>query len=151
MTRHLALLITVGLVVAASAPKAQERETPSDSERVILAGCANGRTFITVAIEGGEIVRSGIGGGRRFRLSGPGRVLDAIKARKGRVVEITGLVRKSALGDPGGISIAGGRIRIGGRQPQTSIATDPARDPAYTQAVLDVEGWQARSEPCPER
>lgn len=139
------------LLLTAIPGAAQEKPVPNDSERLILTGCVNGRTFITTAIEEGDTARSAMTEGRRFRLSGSGDVLDAIKARKGRVVEITGLVRKSALSGPGGISIAGGRIRIGGRQPQTSIAMDPARDPAYTQAVLDVEGWTARTEPCPGR
>lgn len=148
-TRH-ALVASV-LAWSVVAVSAQERKVPKDSERLILSGCVNGRTFITAAAEEGETNRSGMEEGRRFRLGGSGKLLDEINARKGRRVEITGLVRKSQLGGPGGISIAGGRIRIGGRQPQTSIATDPARDPAYNQAVLDVEGWRALAEPCPSR
>ena len=151
MTGHTGRLSILLALACAIAAVAQERDIPADSERLILSGCVNGRTFITAATEEGDRIRSGLAEGRRFRLGGPGKILDDIKARKGRMVEITGLVRKSQLGGPGGISIAGGRIRIGGRQPQTSIARDPARDPAYTQAVLDVEGWRALAEPCPAR
>ena len=108
------------------------------------------RAFISASSAEHEAIRSGIAEGRRFRLSGPEKILDEIKARKGRMIEVTGLVRKSQVEDPGGIKIAGGRIRIGGRAPQSPMA-DPTRDPAYNQVVLDVEGWRPLAESCSAR
>lgn len=143
--------IVPALLASALAQEPQERSVPKDSDRLTLTGCVNNRTFITASTPEHESSGSSIGEGRRFRLAGPGKMLDDIKARKGRMVQITGLVKKSAVSGPGGIAIAGGRVRIGGRQPQTSIATDPTRDPAYNQAVLDVEGWNQLADPCPTR
>ena len=119
---------------------AQEKPVPSDSEQISLAGCVKGRTF-TVA-EGPEhehrlVV---VAPGRRFRLAGPKETLDALKRREGQLLEVTGLVRKAAL-TQSGIPIAGGRIRIGGSVPRQPIH-DPARDPAYNQAVMDVSAWR---------
>ena len=147
MTLAVRVLAVLVLMVPAIAA-AQEREPPKDSERLVITGCVNNRTLISASTAEHESIKSGVAEGRRFRLAGPGKVLDEIKARKGRMVEITGLVKKSDVAGPGGIKIAGGRIRIGGQQPQTSIASDPTRDPAYNQVVLDVEGWRPLAEPC---
>ena len=65
--------------------------------------------------------------GRRFRLSGPKDVLNDIKKREGRMIEVTGLVRKAALKGPGGIAIAGGRVRIGAGLPQSPTGDPRAR------------------------
>jgi hypothetical protein len=147
MTMHVRML-TILLVAATAAIAAQEREPPKDSERLRITGCVNNRTLIAASTAERETAGEGVQDGRRFRLSGPGKLLDEIKARKGRMVEITGLVKKSDVAGPGGIQVAGGRIRIGGQRPQTSIASDPAHDPSYNQVVLDVEGWRPLAEPC---
>ncbi len=60
------------------------------------------------------------------------------------MVEITGLVRKADMAGPGGISLLGGRVRIGGTAPR-----DAVRDPMYSQVVIDVEGYQLLSDGCP--
>ena len=132
----------VGLVCA------QERPVPSDSARVAIPGCAKGRTFIVASTPEHEPTRSDIAPGRRFRLSGPKDVLEDIKKHEGRLIEVTGLVRKNALKGPGGIGIAGGRVRIGAGVPQS-----PTGDPAHTvtgyeQPVLDIEGWRQLGENC---
>ena len=137
------------LVLALAAPyqaTAQERPIPSDSNRITIAGCAKDRAFVVGVPEGREVVASGIQPGRRFRLSGPRQVLDDIRKREGSMVEITGLVRKSDMAGPGGVSILGGRVRIGGATPR-----DPVRDPMYNQVVIDVEGYQLLPDPCPTR
>jgi hypothetical protein len=141
-------LLTILVLAAPAFAGAQEREPPKDSERLTITGCVNNRTLIAASTAEHETIKSGVSEGRRFRLAGPGKMLDEIKARKGRMVEITGLVKKSDVAGPGGIKIAGGRIRSGGQRPQTSIASDPTRDPAYNQVVLDVEGWRALAESC---
>lgn len=137
-----ALLILLATTTAA----AQERPVPSDSSRITIPGCARDRAFIVAQPEGHEISATGIQPGRRFRLSGPRRMLDDIRRREATMVEITGLVRKSDLAGPGGLRIFGGRVRIGGALPR-----DPVRDPMYNQIVIDVEGFQLLPDPCPGR
>ena len=139
----------VSLVLALAAPQpasAQERPIPSDSNRITIAGCARDRAFVVGIPEGREVTQSGVQPGRRFRMSGPRQVLDDIRKREGSMVEITGLVRKSDMAGPGGVSILGGRVRIGGATPR-----DPMRDPMYNQVVIDVEGYQLLPDPCPTR
>lgn len=139
-------LSVVMMLVAAISAAAQERPVPSDSSRITIAGCARDRAFIVGEPASREVRPTGIQPGRRFRLSGPRAVLDDIKKREATMVEITGLVKKSDLAGPGGISLLGGRVRIGG-----APARDPVRDPMYNQVVMDVESFQVLPDPCPAR
>ena len=134
------------LLAVAHLAAAQERPIPSDSARISIAGCANGRTFIVDEPAGREITATGIQPGRRFRLSGPRSVLDDIRKREGTMVEITGLVRKSDVAGPGGLTMLGGRVRIGGTAPRGAV-----RDPMYNQVVIDVEGFQLLPDGCRAR
>jgi hypothetical protein len=140
-------LIGVFVALAAAHPAAgQERPVPNDSTRISLTGCARDRAFVVGTPVGREVTATEIQPGRRFRLSGPRRVLDDIKRRERSMVEITGLVRKADMAGPGGVTILGGRVRIGGATPR-----DPVRDPMYNQVVIDVEGYQLLPDQCPDR
>lgn len=134
------------LLIAAAGAAAQERPVPGDSSRITIAGCARDRAFVVATPDGREIGAAAVQAGRRFRLSGPRAVLNDIRRRESTMVEITGLVRKSDLGGPGGLRMFGGRVRIGGAMPR-----DPVRDPMYNQTVIDVEGFQLLPDPCPAR
>ncbi|NOT26987.1 MAG: hypothetical protein HOP16_12885 [Acidobacteria bacterium] len=125
---------------------AQERPVPGDSSRIIIAGCARDRAFVVGIPEGREVTQSDIQPGRRFRLSGPRQILNDIKRRELSMIEVTGLVRKSDMAGPGGVTFMGGRIRIGGTAPR-----DAVRDPMYNQVVIDVEGYQLLPDACPSR
>lgn len=141
-----ALVSVVLLLAVADLSAAQERPVPSDSTRMTIPGCARDRVFIVDAPQGREVGATGIHPGRRFRMAGPRNVLDDIKKREGTMVEITGLVRKADVAGPGGLTILGGRVRIGGTAPR-----DAARDPMYNQIVIDVEGFQLLPDRCPTR
>ena len=137
-----AVFSVVGIV------RAQERPVPGDSARVAIPGCAKGRAFVVAETPEHEPTQVDIAPGRRFRLSGPKEILDDIKKYEGRLIEVTGLVRKAALKGPGGIGLAGGRVRIGGGAPVSGTG-DPTRNlQGYEQPVLDVEGWRQLGENC---
>jgi hypothetical protein len=142
-------LMSAALVMLCSLPLvAQDREVPKDSARLVLQGCARGRTFIAGPRSEHSPGSLEIEPGRRFRLNGPKKILDEIRKREATMVEVTGLVRKSQVAGPGGIAIAGGRIRIGGALPQDR---NPTRNPAYNEVVIDLEGWRSLSDACPDR
>jgi len=146
------LLPAVVLLASTALVPAQEREVPKDSTRITIPGCVKGRTFTITQREGHEPTSADLRPGRRFRLSGPRSVLNDIEKREGTMVEVTGLVRKAELGGPGGVTIAGGRIRIGGGSPQDPLLGG-GRSPSgvATDAVLDIEGWTNLLESCPSR
>jgi hypothetical protein len=147
--KHFLLAVFVAAAGSSASLQEQERQVPKDSARISIQGCAKGRTFIVGPRSEHSPGNLEIEPGRRFRLNGPGKILDEIKKREGTMVEVTGLVRKGQLGGPGGVSIAGGRIRIGGALPQAG--NDPTRNAAYNEVVIDVEGWRSLPESCPAR
>ena len=147
------LLLLTGIVAVASTgllTAQEERKVPKDSERVSIRGCARDRTFIVGARSEDQPGTLDVAPGRRFRLNGPKKILDDIKARERTPIEVTGLIRKSDVNPPQGIPVLGGRVRIGGAVPRDPIS-DPARDPAYNQAVIDVESWRAVAGECSGR
>jgi hypothetical protein len=127
---------------------AQERPVPSDSARVAIPGCVKGTAFIVTKAPENQPTQGNIAPGRRFRLSGPKDVLKDIKKHEGRLIEVTGLIRKNDLKGPGGIGVAGGRVRIGAGVPQSPTGDPSHALTGYDQPVLDVEGWRQLDENC---
>jgi hypothetical protein len=145
-------LLAAVVVASGSLLAAQEgRKIPDDSLLVKLQGCATGRTFIVGPRSEHAPGTLEIEQGRRFRLNGPGKVLDQIKRDEDHMVEVTGLIRKSDVAKPGGIGLAGGRVRIGGGPPRATLGNNPAGESVYNQAVIDVESSRPLPEPCPAR
>jgi hypothetical protein len=145
------IILIAGLVAASSVLTAQERDVPKDSELVSIQGCAKDRTFVVGPRSEDQPGTLAIEPGRRFRLNGPKKLLNEIKAHQSETIEVTGLVRKADVNPPQGVPILGGRVRIGGgRVPQDPIS-DPTRDPAYNQATIDLRSWRALPGGCPAR
>jgi len=145
------LLAVVAALASTAVIAAQERPVPKDSSRVALPGCARNRTFIVGRAPEGEPVRSDVEPGRRFKLNGAKQTLSEIKAHERTLIEVTGLVRRADLDPPRGVGIAGGRVRIGGGQPQSPVGSGPATSPAYAEAIIDVESWRPLPGDCPQR
>ena len=139
------LLIALA-VVSLGPAAAQERSVPNDSSRLTLIGCARDRVFVVDIPASREMPDNGILPGRRFRMNGPRNVLGEIRKREATMVQITGLVKKSDLAGPGGVTMLGGRVRIGGAPPR-----DAMRDPMFNQVVIDVESSVSLPDPCPAR
>jgi hypothetical protein len=139
--------IPVLMFAAAVSLSAQEKKVPKDSLRVSIPGCSKGSAFVVTASPEPDRTSNEVAIGRRFRLTGPKDVLNEIKKREGTMVEVTGIVKKSDL-KPGGISLGGGRVRIGGT-PQDPTAPVGQIAPASGNAIIDVEGWRPLAETCP--
>jgi len=142
-----AVVVAFGTLGAAAQEQAK---VPKDSARIAIPGCARDRVFIVAEAPNHEPVGTRLEPGRRFRLSGKREVLDAIKAREGTMVEVTGLVRKADLEGSGGVRLFGGRVRIGGAQPQAPLS-NVQRNSMYAEVVLDVESYRMLTESCPSR
>src|SRR4051794_9186627 len=110
--------VIVATVVSVSPLLAQSQEqekpkVPKDSVMAVMTGCLKGRVIRaddvrqTDASSGLEI-RS-----RSFRVEGKKDVIATVKENDGRRVEMTGLIKKSALIEPG-MKFKGGRIMVGG-------------------------------------
>ena len=140
--------IPVLILAAVMSVSAQEKKVPKDSLRVSIPGCSKGSAFVVTASPERDRTSNEVAIGRRFRLTGPKQILSEIKKREGNMVEVTGIVKKSDLNGPGGISLGGGRVRIGGT-PQDPTAPVGQTAPTSGNAIIDVEGWRPLAESCP--
>ncbi len=149
--RTLLLAAVLALVPLAASAQEPERKVPADSARISVQGCAKGRSFVTTEPIEHEPTRSMLPAGRRFRLNASKAVLKDIKKQEGMMIEVTGLVRKTDLREPG-IPVAGGRVRVGGGAPQAPLGGGGVTSaPMFSQAVLDLEAWRPLGESCPKR
>jgi hypothetical protein len=82
----------------------------------------------------------------KLRLEGNKKVLNEIKAHEGSMVEITGLMKKSEVVQPG-IGVAGGRIRITPVMPNGGTSPNPGPPTP----VIDVEAYQLLNTTCGKR
>jgi len=139
------------ILVAVVGVSAQETEkkVPKDSTRISIPGCSRGSAFVVTASPEAERTSTEIATGRRFRLTGQRSLLNEIKAHEGTIIEVTGIIKKSDLNGPGGISLGGGRVRIGGGPPQDPVGGVVGNAPQSGNAILDVEGWRPLGESCP--
>jgi hypothetical protein len=143
-----AVIAASGTLLFAQAQEG-EKPVPKDSARVTLTGCAKGRTFIVGPRSEHGASNLQIAPGRRFRLNGEKEVLERIKKGEDRMVEVTGLIRKADLNPPQGLSLAGGRVKIGGADPRAPVGGSVANTPNYDQVSMDVESSRGLVESCP--
>ena len=118
------LVLALVLGTAVYQETGQERPSvPDDSVQLVVSGCLKGRVLAVsdtreTDTQSGPIVR-----GKSFRLAGKGDIMKEVKKEDGHFVEVTGIVKRSAL-DSKGIKI-GKRVEVGGGSP--SPAPRPCR------------------------
>jgi hypothetical protein len=153
LTMPAAGLMTAGIrheavTLHAAAPAQSERQerprVPDDSVELNVSGCLKGRVLAVsdtreTDTQSGPIVR-----GKSFRLAGKGDIMKEVKKEDGSFVEVTGVVKRSAL-DSKGVSI-GKRVKVGGGSPVSGTHTIP--DPAADVAVMDISSLRHRSTSC---
>jgi hypothetical protein len=144
-------------LTAAGLAAAQEGERPVDatSARLSVTGCLRGRNFVAIdtSARGPEPVSTRVEPGTVFRLNGPRALMRDLDKRDRSVVEITGLVRKGALGpSTEGVPVGSvGRIgiRIGGAPVGDPNRVGPRSAPVASVTMLDVESFRPAEGACP--
>lgn len=147
----LAALVT-GLAVASAAPQ-EKPKVDANSAEVVVRGCANGRALVPMDLEG-QVPTPSTLVGRAIRLNGPKAVIKDIEKQKGRLVEVTGLVRRSDMQPQGPSARIGGmRVTVGGTSPTSMDPTraDPARQAMTSVIYMDVSGFRVLENSCPKR
>jgi len=142
-------MITLSLLLALlSSPQENQQEhpkVPKDSIMLVVTGCLKGRVLAVSDVrqtdtQSGPIVKS-----KSFRVSGKKDVMKDVKANDGHLVDVTGIVKKSALIEPG-IKV-GKSVTIGGGPPVAgSGSTTPV--PHEYIPVLDAESVRSRATSC---
>jgi len=126
---------------AAAGQQEEHRKVPSDSVEVTVLGCLKGRVLSAsdvrqTDVESGPPVRQ-----HAFRLAGSKELLKQVKENDGQRVEIVGLIKKSALIEPG-MKFKGGRVVVGGGTMGTSSTGGSIPDPADNTVVMDISSVQ---------
>jgi hypothetical protein len=134
-------------VLLGVAALAQEKPVPKDSERIFIPGCARNRVFTVGPRREDQPGRSDIAPGTRLLMNGPKKLMEEIKSHQSEEIELTGLMRKSDLKQPG-IKI-GDHVRIGPGPSPTGA--NPGRDAYSNQPMIDVEGWRPLAGSCPAK
>src|SRR4029453_5606796 len=99
------LMITLTLLLALmSSPQEDKQEhpkVPKDSIMLVVTGCLKGRVLAVSDVrqedtQSGPIVKS-----KSFRVAGKKDLMKEVKEHDGHLVDVTGIVKKSALIEPG--------------------------------------------------
>ncbi len=142
-------VVVVPLVAMAMMPAwpAAAPQNPPDKNSIelVVRGCLKGRELTADEISGSDALASEVG--MLFRLSAKGQVNDELKRQNGHRVEATGLVKKTALAEPG-FKLGGSRVVIGGTPMSTDPTKDPARNPQRRIVPMDVTLVEMIAESC---
>jgi hypothetical protein len=134
----LLLFAMFGLMPAQETPR-EHPKVPKDSIELAITGCLTGRVLAVSDVrrpdtESGPVIRA-----KSFRLSAKGDLMDDIKREDHHLVEVTGVVRKTALIEPG-VKI-GRRITVGGGNP---VAGSSGARPAPPEMIPVMDVWSVR-------
>jgi hypothetical protein len=140
-------LLLVSLTIAApqETPKQEKPKVPKDSIELVVSGCLKGRVLAVSDVrqtdtQSGPIVRS-----RSFRVAGKKDVMNEVKENDGHLVDVTGIVKKSSLVEPG-VKL-GRNVTMGGGPP---VAGGGGATPVPNEyiPVIDVETIRMRASSC---
>ena len=137
-------LFVGGMAVWACLPAGASQD--KDAVELVVRGCLKGRDLTAVDISGADGVPGYVNA--VFKLSAKGDLDKAVKQHNGRLVDVTGTVKKTSLAEPG-IKVGGStRIMIG--QPMSTDPTaNPARNPQKRILPMQVSAIERAGESCP--
>ncbi|HEX5475358.1 MAG TPA: hypothetical protein VFX12_11905 [Vicinamibacterales bacterium] len=143
------IAFVMALVLAgppAQQPQEARPKVPKDSVQLVIAGCLKGRVLSASSVRKTDVMSGPEVSVHTFRLAGKKDVMKTVKANDGRLVEVTGLVRKADVTAPPGMRIGNTKIVVGGGYG----SADPNRrpDPAEGVVVMDVDAVTATGGSC---
>jgi len=139
------LLVSLTIAGPQETPKQEKPKVPKDSIELVVSGCLKGRVLAVSDVrqtdtQSGPIVKS-----RSFRVAGKKDVMNEVKGNDGHFVDVTGIVKKSSLVEPG-VKL-GRNVTMGGGPP---VAGSGSATPIPTEyiPVIDVETIRMRASSC---
>ena len=145
----LALVVALSGLVAQQEGGAQEskqeHKVPKDSVFLMVSGCLKGRVLAVSDVRQEDTQVGPIVKARSFRLAGKKELMNDVKEYDGHLVDVTGLVKKSSLVEPG-VKVGKG-VTISGGPP---VAGTPGRPPAPSEyiPVMDIDSVRSRATSC---
>jgi hypothetical protein len=148
--RYILAPVVLAAVVAPLAAQQEERpKVPKDSVQVTVLGCVKGKVLTAADVRQTDVSSGPLVRQRAFRLAGKKDVMNEVKANDKQRVEITGLIKKSALAERG-VKFKGGRVVVGGGTMGSGGGTMHGPDPAENVVVMDVQTVTAIGGSCGE-
>lgn len=142
-------MITLTLLLALmSSPQENQQEhpkVPKDSIMLVVTGCLKGRVLAVSDVRQEDTQSGPIVKAKSFRVAGKKDIMKDVKEHDGHLVDVTGIVKKSALIEPG-IKV-GKSVTIGGGPP---VAGSGGARPIPNEyiPVLDAESVRMRATNC---
>jgi hypothetical protein len=140
------LIVSTGLASPQETRPGDKPTVPKDSIELTVIGCLKGRVLKTVGRRQTDVESGPYVGERTFRLASKKAITEEIKRQQNRLVEVTGIVKRSDL-EPKGARIGG--VTIGGGRPVAGSRGIPS--PAENVTVMDVTAVRMRSSTCESR
>jgi hypothetical protein len=139
------LTLLLALIASPQENKQEHPKVPKDSIMLVVTGCLKGRVLAVSDVrqedtQSGPIVKS-----KSFRVAGKKEVMKDVKEHDGHLVDVTGIVKKSSLIEPG--VRVGKNVTIGGGPP---VAGSGGATPIPNEyiPVLDAESVRLRASSC---
>jgi len=145
LVRFLLACALAAVPIAVQQEQEKPKPVPKDSIRVDIIGCVKWRVIRAADVRQPDTTSGVEVRAKTFRLEGKKDVMKGVKEVDGQRAEVVGLIKKSALIEPG-MKIMGGRVRIG--TGSTGGTTSSLPDPAQDVVVLDTESVQALGGSC---
>ena len=120
----------------------EQKKVPKDSVRVAIPGCTKGYMFTVGKRTVEEPGSVNVPEGTHFRMNGPKKLINEIKAHEGSMIVLTGITLKGQY-LPGGTPLGGG-VRVSPGPSGGGLGS-----PVAGQLSIDVEGWRAIDGRCP--
>ena len=139
----IAYVTTLALAFMLSQDTRQEKpRVPEDSVELTVIGCLKGRVLTTLEKRQTDVESGPYVGQRTFRLAGTRDLMDEVKKHDRHLVEIMGIVKRSALDDKG---MKAGPVAITGGSP---VSGRGIPSPGENVPVMDISAVRMRSSSC---
>jgi hypothetical protein len=134
-------ILVAALALAQDSPQEKPR-VPEDSIELTVIGCLRGRVLKTIEKRQPDVESGPYVGERTFRLEGKRDVIKEVEKHDRHLVEVVGIVKRSALDDKG---VKVGRVTMGGGSP---VSGRGIPSPAENTPVMDISAVRMRSSSC---
>jgi hypothetical protein len=147
------VLAAVPLAARQQDPQQEEKlpKVPKDSILATIEGCLKGRVIRAYDVRQPDTTTGIAIRNKSFRVEGKKDVINDVKKNDGMHVEITGIIKKSALIEPG-VKISGGRVVVGGGAPTAGgSGMGGAPDPAENVVIVDAVRLTSFGDSCTDK
>jgi hypothetical protein len=129
-----ALVFVIAATPLVAQPEQEKPKVPKDSIMATITGCLKGRVIRAEDVRQAD-ASSGVEiRAHSFRVAGKKDLMAIVKENDGRRVQMTGIIKKSSLIEPG-MRFKGGRVVVGGG---ASGGTGALPSPAENVVVIDA-------------